>query len=49
MRKLAGLSLLVLLFVLGSPRAGAQVLYGSIVGTVTDPSGAVIPDAQLSW
>jgi outer membrane receptor protein involved in Fe transport len=26
----------------------AQVLYGSLVGTVTDQSGAVVPDAQVS-
>ncbi|MEB2364229.1 MAG: TonB-dependent receptor [Bryobacteraceae bacterium] len=25
----------------------AQVLYGSIIGTVSDPSGAVIPDAKI--
>jgi hypothetical protein len=28
--------------------AGAQVLYGSIVGTVTDSAGAVIPDAVVN-
>ena len=28
--------------------AGAQVLYGSIVGTVEDPSGAVVPSATVT-
>ncbi|MBO0912506.1 MAG: carboxypeptidase regulatory-like domain-containing protein, partial [Acidobacteria bacterium] len=27
--------------------AGAQVLYGSLTGTVTDPSGAVIAGAKV--
>lgn len=33
------------IFVLGTS-AGAQVLYGNVVGTVTDPSGAVVPGAM---
>ena len=28
--------------------ASAQVLYGSVVGTAEDPSGAVIPKAKVS-
>jgi hypothetical protein len=30
------------------PRATAQVLYGSVVGNITDPSGAVVPGATVS-
>jgi hypothetical protein len=32
----------------GTPGARAQVLYGSIVGTVTDPSGAVVSGASVT-
>ena len=32
---------------LAAPALHAQVLYGSLVGTVTDQSGAVIPKAQI--
>lgn len=41
----ASFSLIGLLLV--SQLAPAQVLYGSLVGTVTDPSGAVVPRAQV--
>jgi outer membrane receptor protein involved in Fe transport len=38
----------VLLFAVGLPSgANAQILYGSIVGTVEDPSGAVLPAATV--
>src|SRR6185437_3544288 len=47
MQKLAAFSLLAVLLALGIPAARAQVLYGSIVGTVTDPSGAVVPNADV--
>jgi hypothetical protein len=30
------------------PTAEAQVLYGSVVGAVQDPSGAVVPNAQVT-
>ena len=38
---------LAMLLALHQP-AFSQVLYGSIVGTVEDPSGAVVPNAALS-
>jgi Carboxypeptidase regulatory-like domain len=38
---------LLLLAVLPLP-AGAQAVFGSIVGTVTDPTGAVIPNANVT-
>jgi len=38
---------LVLIFALQRP-ANAQVLYGSMVGTATDPSGAVVPNAGVT-
>src|SRR5207247_10499937 len=35
-------------FVLGcGPNLGAQQFYGTITGTVTDPSGAVVPNATV--
>ncbi len=45
--KLATAFLLLLLIALASPRVTAQVLYGSLVGTVTDQSGAAIPRADV--
>jgi hypothetical protein len=41
------LCVLVVCFVLG-PRLAAQTTYGSVSGTITDPSGAAIPDAQVT-
>src|SRR5260370_35262949 len=42
------LALRVTIVILMSGREGtAQVLYGSIVGTVTDSSGSVVPDAAV--
>jgi hypothetical protein len=38
---------LVLAFGAGAQRLNSQVLYGSILGTVTDQSGAVVPGAKI--
>ena len=43
----ASVRLLVLLF-LGLPAAWAQISSGTIVGLVEDPSGAVIPNAEIA-
>jgi hypothetical protein len=43
-----GFSLLGLMLLLEASRLQAQVLYGTIVGTVTDQSGAVVPNADVS-
>ena len=49
--KLTRISLLVLLFVAyalaSAPWCSAQVLYGSLTGTVTDPSGAAVTGAKV--
>jgi len=37
----------IVLFLALSPRVDAQVLFGSIVGNVTDPSSAGVPGAQV--
>ena len=47
MRKLLMAVALLTMF-LGISSANAQVLYGSITGTVTDKTGAVIPDVTVS-
>ena len=41
-----GLFLIALL--MGAPSMSAQVLYGSMVGNVTDPSGAGVPDVTIT-
>jgi hypothetical protein len=38
----------LLLFAVAAPSAHAQVLYGSVIGTVADASGGVIPAAQVA-
>ena len=42
------LSTCELVLLLAAPKAQAQVLYGSIVGTVQDGSGAVVQDAKVT-
>lgn len=42
-----GLGLLAVVLLL-SPRANAQAVYGSIVGTVTDGTGASVPNAKIT-
>jgi Carboxypeptidase regulatory-like domain/TonB dependent receptor len=41
------LSVLCFVFALTRQSASAQILYGSLVGTVTDQSGAVVPGAEV--
>jgi len=41
------LSLVILIGVASAP-ASAQVLYGSLIGTVEDQSGAIVPNAKIS-
>src|SRR5579884_1749314 len=41
-------TVMTLVLVLAYPKAGsAQVLYGTLVGHVTDPSGAAVPGAKV--
>jgi len=47
LRAITLVSLLSSIMVLAIPKAGAQTLYGSIVGVITDPSGAVVPNAEV--
>src|SRR6185437_8289277 len=42
------LSALLFLSALTGTTAQAQAVYGSIIGTVTDPSGAVVPNASVT-
>jgi Carboxypeptidase regulatory-like domain/TonB dependent receptor-like, beta-barrel len=44
----AGGWLLLAVLVLFAPRLGAQGLFGTISGTVTDPSGAVVPGVTVT-
>jgi Carboxypeptidase regulatory-like domain/TonB dependent receptor-like, beta-barrel len=47
-RRCAGICIALLLVMFVLPRKSfAQVLYGSLTGTVTDPSGAPVPDAKV--
>ncbi len=42
------MTFIVLIAWAGVPRAEAQVLYGSIVGNVVDPTNAAVPDATVT-
>src|SRR5260221_11190867 len=44
---LGTLAAFVVLGFLGTPQASAQAVFGSIFGTVTDPSGAAVPGAKV--
>jgi len=44
----AAMMFAVLVFGLATPSAEAQVLYGSMIGSVSDASGGVIPAAQVT-
>ena len=44
----ASTALVVFMLASAGFRAEAQVVYGSIVGTVQDPTGAVVPSAEVS-
>jgi hypothetical protein len=50
MRKssISGLAVLSILFALWVPSASAQAVFGSIFGTVTDPSGAAVSNAKVT-
>src|ERR1700686_262065 len=37
----------LLVFLVGAPHTGAQVVGGTILGTISDPSGGVVPHAQI--
>src|SRR5882762_3807957 len=45
---LAVVATLGLLSGLWTPNASAQAVYGSIIGTVTDPSGAAVANAKVT-
>src|SRR5436190_22975971 len=51
MKKVVGFSSLLVVALLCSvwtPRANAQAVYGSILGTVTDPQGAAVSGAKVT-
>src|SRR5438105_2041041 len=47
-RLLVGVSVMFALIALACVTANAQAAYGNIIGTVTDSSGAAVPNAQVT-
>ncbi len=45
---LGTLAMLVLFGTVWTPQASAQAVYGSIFGTITDPSGAAVAGAKVT-
>src|SRR6202158_2365337 len=45
---LGTLAVFVVLGTMGAPQASAQAVYGSIFGTITDPSGAAVAGAKVT-
>jgi hypothetical protein len=45
---LAAVAALALLCTLWTPKASGQAVYGSILGTITDPSGAAVANAKVT-
>jgi hypothetical protein len=45
---LAAVAACVLLCGLWTPKASGQAVYGGILGTITDPSGAAVPNAKVT-
>jgi len=48
LRRLWTAGLTVGLMIFASPSTWAQTTYGSITGSVVDPSGAIVPDAKVT-
>ena len=47
-KSVLGASICACLFLLSVPKAIGQTFYGSIVGTVTDSTGAVVPGTNVT-
>ena len=45
---LGAIGVFVVLGTIGTPQASAQAVYGSIFGTITDPSGAAVAGAKVT-